>query len=433
MSLAIFSITGCLYLGAFTFSISLRGDSPPPSGFWNQDSLTGDWGGLRKKLEDDGFKVSPTYTGLVMGNPSGGVKQGVVTDGLFNVQLDFDLEKMSGGAVDGLTIHTNALYLYGPSLSQKYVGDFSGTASIVGYNTVRLQELWLEKWFLKQRLSIRIGNMAVDNEFFQSSSASLFLNNSFVDFTLFGSNIVNAPLFPVASPGVRLKFLPTSETYVMAGVYGMDNSSNQATTNQNGTRFALTSSSGMLIMSEAGYLLNQQPNGKGLQGTYRVGSFVHTADYDTWGSQAQAALGTGQLKSGGTNYGVYGVVDQQLYSHNAQSISLFFLGGGAPSNINFVDWYLDGGFNFTGFIPGRDNDVAGLGFARSDVSGNFSNSQVAQGNAPYTAETFVEATYKAQVAPSWSIQPDFQYYFNPSGQQGSHNAVVLGLSTNVIF
>jgi hypothetical protein len=35
----------------------------------------------------------------------------------------------------------------------------------------------------------------------------------------------------------------------------MDNSSNPATNNQHGTRFALTASSGMLIMTEAGYLL----------------------------------------------------------------------------------------------------------------------------------------------------------------------------------
>jgi len=434
------SVCLCVLLGTLTHSPSVKAgpvdennQPPAPPSFWNQDTMTGDWGGLRKKLEDDGFKVTPTYTALVIGNPSGGVRQGVVADGLVNVELDFDLEKMTAGDVDGLVVHANALYLYGSSLSRADVGDLSGTTSINGYNTIRLQELWLEKSFLNQKLSVRVGNMAVDNEFFQSPSAALFINNTFVDFALFNDNIINAPLFPVASPGVRLKFLPTSDTYIMAGVYGMDNSSNQATTNQNGTRFALTASSGMLIMSEAGYLLNQGPSYKGLQGTYRVGSFVHTANYDTWGSQAEAANGTGPLKSGGTNYGVYAVVDQQLFSHDSEVISLFFLGGGAPSNVNLVDWYVDGGFNFTGFIPGRDNDVAGLAFAHSDVSSNYSDSQVLQGNAPYTAESFIETTYKVQIAPWWSIQPDVQYYFSPSGQQGSHNAVVLGLSTNLAF
>ena len=88
---------------------------------------------------------------------------------------------------------------------------------------------------------------------------------------------------------------------------------------------------------------------------------------------------------------------------------------------------------FTGFIRGHDNDVFGLAFAHSDVSSNYSDSQVLLGNAPYAAESFIETTYKAQIGPWWSIQSDVQYYFTPSGQEGSHNAVVLGLSTNIAF
>ena len=30
-------------------------------------------------------------------------------------------------------------------------------------------------------------------------------------------------------------------------------------------------------------------------------------------------------------------------------------------------------------------------------------------------ETFLEATYQAQVLPSWQIQPDVQYVINPGG------------------
>jgi porin len=404
-------------------------------GFLDQNLMTGNWGGFRDTLADDGVKFSPTWIGEVFGNPSGGMKQGVISDGLFNLPLDLDLERMSDGGVDGLTIHANALYIYGPSLSEFYTGDFSNTSNIAGYNTLRLQELWLQKWFWQQRLSIKAGNIAVDSEFFQSSSASLFINGTFGAFTFIGSNVPNAPVYPAASPGVRIQFLPTSNFYAMAGVFGMDNNSNLATNNQNGTRFALTASSGMLIMSEAGYLLNQSPNDRGLQGTYRLGSFVHTANYDNWGSQAASALGTGSLQSAGTNYGVYGVMDQQLYTKADEAISLFVRAGGAPSNVNFVDWYVDGGFNFTGFIPGRENDIAGIAVARSHVSSNFSDSQILQGATPYTAETVLEATYKVQIAPWWSVQPDFQYIVTPGGEQGVGipNAVVVGLRTTVAF
>jgi porin len=400
---------------------------------WKQQYLTGDWGGFRDQMLNDGVAVSPVWIGEVFGNPSGGMKQGVISDGLFNVALDLDMDRMTNGAVNDMLIHANALYIYGSSLSASDVGDFSNTSNLAAYNTLRLQELWLQKWFWEKRISIKVGNMAVDNEFFQSASAALLINGTFGAFTFIGSNVPNAPVYPVASPGVRIQFLPTSKFYVMSGVYGMDNNSDPAVNNKNGTRFAFASDSGMLIMSEAGFLLNQSPNDRGLQGTYRLGSFVHTANYDTWDSQANFANGNGSLQSAGVNYGIYGVMDQQIYQHGGQAISLFVRSGGAPSNTNFVDYYVDGGFNFTGFIPGRDDDVAGIAVARSHVSDVFSDAQVAQGGLPLTAETVIEATYKVQLAPWWSVQPDFQYIITPSGVQGSQNAVVLGVRTSVAF
>jgi porin len=400
-----------------------EGLTAPSSSLMDQNLLTGDWGGFRNTLGDDGVKFSPTLTAEVFGNPSGGMRQGVITDGLVNLPLDLDLDKMSDGGVTDLTIHANAEYIYGSGLSQDFVGDFSNTSNIAGYNTLRLQELWLQKWFWERRLSLKVGNMAVDTEFFQSSSASLFINGTFGAFTFIANNVPNAPVYPVASPGVRLQFLPTSRFYVMAGVYGQDVNSDPTTNNQNGTRFALSGSSGMLIMSEAGYLLNQSPNDRGLQGTYRLGSFVHTDDSPRFED------GT----NGGTNYGVYGVLDQQIYSNADHVISFFVRSGGAPSNTNFVDYYVDSGFNFSGFIPGRDNDVFGVAVARSHVSSDFSDSQVLAGNPGLTAETVIEGTYKAQLAPWWSIQPDIQYIITPSGVEGSQNALVIGLRTSIAF
>jgi len=409
------------------------GTASPAPNPWAQN-LTGNWGGFRDELlNNDGLTFKPVYTGEVFGNPSGGARQGVISDGLFNLPLEFDPGPLTSGALKDTLFHVNALYIYGPGLSAHDVGDFSNTSSIAAYNTLRLQELWVQKQFWNQRLSLKVGNMAVDTEFFQSTSASLFINATFGAFNLIASNVANPPIYPLAAPGVRLEFLPTPQTYVMTGVYGQDVNSNPATNNQNGTRFALDSGSGMLIMSEAGFLLNQGPNGKGLPGAYRIGSFLDTRNHATFASQAQFANGTGPLQSAGTNYGVYGVMDQQLYARDNQVISLFVRSGGAPSNTNFVDYYIEGGFNFTGFIPGGDGDVGGIAVARSHVSDDYGNSQILLGNPPSTAETVIEATYMIQVAHGWSVQPDLQYIVTPSGVAGSRNATVLGLRTTIAF
>jgi len=395
--------------------------------------MTGKWGGFREELKNDGVNFTPTYIGEVFGNPSGGARQGVIADGLFDLVLDLDLDKMSNGAISDTIIHANAFYIYGNNLSSKYVGDFSITSSIAAYNTLRLDELWIQKLLWEKRLSVKIGNMAVDNEFFQSTSASLFISGTFGAFTLLVNNIPNVPDYPVASPGVRFLLQPNPVFYAMAGVYGMDNNSDQAVNNKNGTRFALDGHSGMLVMTEAGFLINQAPNDHGLQGSYRLGSFLDTANFIDFNSQAAFANGTGPRQSSGADYGIYGVIDQQIYSHGAQIVSFFVRSGGAPSNTNFIDYYVDGGFNFTGFVPGRDNDIAGIAVARSHVSDDFSDSQVMQGGKASTAETVIEGTYKVQVAPWWSIQPDVQYIITPSGVEDSQNAVVLGIRTSVAF
>ena len=406
---------------------------PNPTSIWTQNYLTGNWGGFRDELKKDGVQFTPVLTAEVFGNPSGGARQGAITDGLLNTALDIDFDALTHGVIKDTIFHTEVEYIYGSSLSSKYVGDFSNTSNIAAYNTLRLDELWAQKLFWDKKLSLKVGNLAVDDEYFQSNSASLFINGTFGAFTLIANNIANAPVYPVASPGVRLQYLPTAQTYVMAGVYGLDDTSQQDTNNQNGLRFALNGSSGMLIMSEAGLLLNQGPNDKGLQGTYRIGSYIDTGNAPTFESQADLANGTGPLQGGGATYIVYGVLDQQIYSKGSQIISYFVRSGAGPSNTNFVDYYIESGFNFTGFIPGGDNDVGGLAVARSHVSGDYSESQIEQGNPPSTAETVIEATYKMQLAPWWSIQPDVQYIVTPSGVEGSHNATVLGVRTTVAF
>jgi porin len=413
-----------------------------PETIWRRSTLLGDLGGTRETLVNHGITISPVYTGEVMGNVSGGaggyngVGRGVIYEHMLNVPVDLDLAKIVPAWQDA-TIHANALWIAGPGLSPSYTGDISNTSNIQGFNTVRLQELWYQQGLWNKRISVKVGEIAADSEFFTSDTASLFINGTFGAFTFVGMNLTDANggynpnVYPVASPGVRILVQPVSNFYLMSGVFS-GNAETQ-TANPNGVAFPLNSG-GLLLFNEAGFLLNQSPNDRGLQGTYKLGSFVHTHNFDTWDSQAADALAVGALHSEGVDYGIYGVVDQQIYLHGQQAVSLFSRFGYAPNDVNAIDWYYDGGFNFTGFVPGRKNDVAGIAVARSHFSGNYSDFQVAaNGTNAYDAETVLEATYKAQITPWWTVQPDFQYIFTPSGQEGSKNAAVIGVRTSVAF
>jgi hypothetical protein len=53
-----------------------------------------------------------------MGNVTGGAKRGVIFDGVLNLGLDIDLERVTNWWSGG-SIHANALWIYGPGLSSK--------------------------------------------------------------------------------------------------------------------------------------------------------------------------------------------------------------------------------------------------------------------------------------------------------------------------
>ncbi|HTR41069.1 MAG TPA: carbohydrate porin [Pseudomonadales bacterium] len=397
-----------------------EGLAQEPESFWKRSTMLGDLWGWRTKMENDGFEFDPVLTAEVFGNPSGGMKQGATYDQSLNLPLTVYLDRLVDGW-DGGTVHANALWIAGNSLSADYVGDISGISNIAGYDTFRIQELWYQQTFWKARASLRAGLLAADAEFFTSDTASLFIDGTFGAFTFVGLNLPNPPVYPMAAPAVRFLVQPIPQFYFQSGVY--NGNSNAQDVNKHGFNFQYNSQNGALVFSEIGWLLNQAAGDRGLVGTYKLGSFVHTANSANWNT------GAGE----GPDYGIYAIGDQELYKHGGKDISFFTRVGYAPEDINTINWYIDAGFNFSGFVPGRMLDTAGVAFARSNFSPDYSDAQVADGSNPFTQESVIEVTYKAQITPWWTLQPDFQYIFNPSGEEGSHNATVIGLRTTLVF
>jgi porin len=272
--------------------------------------------------------------------------------------------------------------------------------------------------------------LAADSEFFGSQASSLFLNGTFGAFTLIAANFNNAPVYPVAAPAIRFDVMPVSFLDFKVAVFAPNE---DAENNTHGTDFSINSKDGALFAFEASYLVNQSPNDRGLIGSYRVGTFVQQGDYASWESQAANAINPAKPLRYGTNYMVYGVADQQLFKNGQYTVDSFVRAGFASSRFSMVDNYFDAGFNFIGFVPNRILDVAGIGIARSGISRQFSDSQIAQGNPGSSNEIAIELTYKIQLAPWASLQPDLQYIINPSGVDGSRNAFVFGMRATIAF
>lgn len=396
----------------------------PPS-FLERETLTGDCGGLRPRLAGQGVDFSPVYIGEVMSCIDGGeYGSGTVYDHSLNLPLAADLEKLAGWKA--ATFYANAYWIAGESLSTKSVGDIANVSNISAEPAFRIQELWLDQGCFNQKLSLQLGLLAADTQFFSSEAASLFINGTFGAFTLIGANLPNPPIYPMASPGARVRLQPAECFYFQAAIF--DGNAGTQDENPHGLDFPLSTSDGALIISEAGWTLPGDATNS-LATTFKAGAFVLTKRQPSWDSQAAGNNGGGRA-----DYGLYGVIEQDLLRRDACAVTAFLRGGHAPAGCNLVDWYLDAGFNFTGLMPGRPDDVAGVAVAYSHFSHKWRRYEKhVNGLATLDRETIIEATYCCRLTPWWTLQPDLQYIIAPGGSCDCNDAIVIGLRTTIAF
>ncbi len=374
-----------------------------------------------------GLSFPLSYKGEVLGNPTGGYRQGAIYDGLLEAGVMMDLGKLANW--QGATLTVDGLYPHGSSLTRNDVRDFNVLSNIDTVHSPRLYEAWVQQDLDGEKFSIRAGQLPIDSEFFISTNGALFINSAFGVLPSISQN-VNVAVYPVAAPGLRMRATPNDTWSVQGGVYD-GNVGDLHETNRDGLRFNLNGRDGAFIIGEVDYTLHpplaadgKQVSAPVLSGTYKLGGFYDTADFsdDT----------TGRTHEG--NYGFYFIMDQNVWQapgSPGQGLQAFGRVSAAPGDRNQVEFYTDGGLDYTGLIPGRNQDVLGLGLSYTKMSNGLRD---AQGN-PYQNhyEAIVELTYQAVVTPWLNVQPDIQYVFNPGALGTQTDALVVGLRLNMTF
>jgi porin len=407
-----------------------------------------DAAGMRKSLAAAGIGFGGSYIGEVLGNPSGGLKQGTHYDGLLDVFMDIDFERMVGWK--GLCFHTNAFQIHGTSITAQDLGSIVSASNIEAFPSTRLDELWLEQHMLNDKVSVRLGLLAVDTEFLIADSAGAFIANTFGWTTLSSDNLpYGGPIYPFATPGVRVRVEPDDQFKLLIDVSddnpasGCPEGLDPGQCNTDGLEFRLDDPP--LLLVEADYSYNRDGRTPGtvkLGGWYDFGKFAdQRLDVNR---HPRGVTGADPLIHDGT-YAIYGVIDQMIYrmpgEGDAKGASVFSRVVFSPSDRNQLDTYVDAGLVFTGLIPRRPDDVLGIGFAYSGISGDASAFDRASGlSVIRNHETLLEISYTAEIRPGWTLQPDFQYIWqpgggvpNPSGNGTVENAAVLGARTTLNF
>ena len=409
----------------------------------------GDPTGLRKALAGVGITYGVNYTGDVLGNVSGGVRQSTHYTGLAELYTDVDFDKLSGWR--GLTFHASGYQIHGTSISGENLGSLAAVSNIEAYPSTRLFELWLEQKLLNDKLAIRFGQLAADAEFFIAEGGGNFIDSTFGWTTISSDNIpVGGPIYPIATPGVRVSFEPSDSVKIMAGLWNGDpvgpcpEDLDPGQCNEDGLDFRLKDPP--LLIVEGAYSYNKE--GAGLPGTIKIGGWRHFGDFDDLRRDENGGLlgasGGDPLRHNG-NHGLYAVIDQMIYrlpgADATKGISMFARVAGGPSDRNQIDFYADAGLVFTGMLPARPSDVLGIAFAYSRISNDasgFDRDSVLSIVRNY--ESVLEISYTAEIMGGWTLQPDFQYFWNPGGNvpdetglRSVDNATVLGLRTSISY
>jgi len=429
------------------------GKAPAQKSIWEQDTLTGDWGGARTALKDKGIDLTLVYIGESLSVLSGGLRKRGSYEGRFEFSSDADLEKLIGWK--GATTHVTIYQINnGNWNAADNVGSISDPSNIDAYHTTRLFTAWYQQNWYDDRISLRVGQLAADDEFLTSPTASGLINGTFGWADMMAANILNGgPAYPLATPGARLAVKPADNWTLQAAVLSGDPAGRNCNDlpqrcNAHGTTFSF--SGGALWMGEAQYAINQGKDAKGLAGIYKLGAWYATANY---GDRHFGIDATGATVSLGVdptatplqhkgNYGLYGVADQMIWRGKESSLNLFARGGFLPSDRNLVSYYIDAGVGLKGPLPGRPDDQLTFGVAYAKISKDVAAAD--QDTVPAVIvrdyEMVFELNYAYQIAPWWTVQPDLQYIVHPNGGQNPNdatmrleNAFIGGVRTTIKF
>jgi porin len=446
-------IVGALILGPASRPVLAQ------DGFFEWETLTGNWGGARKQWQDAGIEPGANDIAETLSNPTGGIRQRTIYQGLLAVSLSLDLEKIADWP--GASFYTDAYQISGRGLSRNAIGNLLAVSTIEALPSTRLHDLWLQQQLLDGKASFRLGQIALDDEFYISQYSAIFVNSTFGCPDILSTDLPSGgPCYPFAVPGVRLRAAPTTGLTFSAAAFNGNPAppgrGDPQIRNPNGTNF-LIGEGGSLVIGEVAYAFDTEPISSLLLSDVKLGGWYHTADFpdlrrDTLGRSVADPVSNGIAASHRGNFGLYLVLDKMLWRRPdtaTQGLAAFLRVGEAPSNRNLISLEVDAGLTYKGLFPGRELDLSGVAVSYGRI-GNAARGLdrdeirfTGIGGTIRDYEAVLEITYQARIAPWWTLQPDFQLIAHPGGHVAPPlaassappipNALVLGLRSSILF
>lgn len=403
-------------------------------GLWDRPTLTGDWGGARTRLADNGFTFSINEVVDAVHNFNGGTRDETRAAGQLFLGATIDTDKAWG--LPGGKIQATLFQRHGNSLANDAGLDLlQPVQTIYGRGTIwRLGQLWYEQSFNDGATALKLGRVTHGEDFGATPCGNM------MNLTLCGpasSQIVSGYLYnlPVSSWGARLRQRITPELHVNLGVI---ESNPENLREDRGFYLGTQGATGTIYAAELQWTPKFGADND-LPGTYKIGGWYDSSDsnnivYDVNGDY-QAVTGLAFAREG-HHSGVHANVQQQLIAPQTDGSHGLTLVGNlaiADRETNKLRAKTAVILSYTGLIPGRAKDDVTFGVGAAIVNDRVTDAQQAQNDAglrvgdPQDTEYAVELNYGYRLTPAVTVRPGVQYIHNPGGRSDRDGIVVGGL------
>jgi len=406
--------------------------------------MTGDWGGERTKLIEQGIDIKADYVGEVGANLHGGYNDDKTArySDQFGLGVALDLQKLWGW--DNTQAKIQLTNRNGQNISNDRVGDpragtLSSSQEVYGRgHMVRLTQLWIQHQFLDGKLDVKAGYFGEGEDF--NTFPCEFQNLAFC-----GSQVGNWATnlwynWPVSQAALRVKYNITPELYAQIGAYNQNPSQLE---HGNGFKLSGSGTKGTVLPVE----LVWSPKVNDLPGEYRVGYYKSTAPADD--VKVNITNDGQDYRVRDSKHGYWFVVQQQLTSHNGDASRGLHIAANATfhdKQTNIVDNYQSLMFVYKGPFDARPKDDIGIGAARIHVNDDVKKSaeliNASIGATDYSDPLYTplrnteynyELNYGFHVTNWLTVRPNLQYITHPGGVDQVDNALVAGLKIQSTF
>jgi porin len=406
----------------------------------SRHALTGDWAGWRERLAENGISAELSFNTTAQGVASGGADQ----EGKIGTSMDLGVhvDFMRMGLIPGGLLYIRAEGDFGSSVLSQ-----AGTITAVNYSalmpigTLANDTATLSNLYYTQFLGKKFGVFAGRFDTFHDANVMEFagMGPRTGDAGFLNANLVGPQGVAVTTPYVTAfgggALLKPNDTFSFAAMV-LDKGESSLT---DGLSELGDKGWNATIAGMAQYRLAGLPGGAAVSGAY-----VWDGDFtDIGGGQFLNLRAGAGLESEDKSWSVAGNVwqyvqvfedvgERPLDLHDGRpdfkGWGVFLMWGVNDEDTNPFQWSLAAGVGGKGLIPGRDNDVFGIGYFYNELE---QGGVVDRTQDLRSGEQGFEIYYEAEITPWLHLTPDLQV-IRP-GLGNNDTAVVLGLRTLIDF